>query len=363
MKDSVFSVAVFYSRLIILFLLISCAPATAAPPVEKALYVYRFSPPALLQISKDARAVEREIPLSFSPECALNGMFPAPDGMYLAAEVDCAAGPNVLIVDPTTGSNKPLILQPGVDSHFLSWAGDGKSVFLRVDSMGNPRVENVDVENSYQNTIPITALTYDIASLSSLPDFVFTFSRGLGFGSELWLAKDNGNEVNQLYADSANYISFARWSPDETQIAFIKIPDSQIPFTVGELWIMNRDGSAARRLADADAGHGYAANWSPDGTRIAFVARENPNDASADQYMDALISNIHVVEINSGKILKATRFENGRAETPIWSLDGNSLFFQYVMDGKMEVDMTDLISGKIMPVGTESACCPSWMRK
>ena len=97
------------------------------------------------------------------------------------------------------------------------------------------------------------------------------------------LRERGGKAVEQLYADPFHYISFARYSPDGRQIAFIKIPDTQTPFTVGELWVMNSDGSNARKLADADAGHGYAANWSPDGKQIAFVLRENPDDERADQ--------------------------------------------------------------------------------
>ena len=137
-------------------------------------------------------------------------------------------------------------------------------------------------------------------------------------------------------------ISFARYSPDGRQIAFIKIPDTQTPFTVGELWVMNADGSNARKLADADAGHGYAANWSPDGKRIAFVVRENPEDEQADQSSDALISNIYIVDVESGALTQVTHLEDGRVETPFWSPDGNTLAFNVVINDRMEVRIADL---------------------
>ncbi len=166
-----------------------------------------------------------------------------------------------------------------------------------------------------------------------------------------------------LYADPFNYISFARYSPDGSQIAFIKIPDTQTPFTVGELWVMNSNGSNARKLADADAGHGYAANWSPDGKRIAFVVRENPEDERADQASDALISNVYIVDVKGGDLTQITHLENGRVETPFWSPDGNTLAFNVVINDRMEVQIADLITGKIRPLGTESTCCPAWIRK
>jgi Tol biopolymer transport system component len=185
----------------------------------------------------------------------------------------------------------------------------------------------------------------------------------MGQGSELWLAERDGRMAQQLHADLFNYISFARYSPDGRQIAFIKIPDSQTPFTVGELWVMDEDGSGARKLADADAGHGYAANWSPDGKWIAFVKRENARDQGADQAAEALISNIYLVNLQSGELKQITTFTNGRAETPHWSPDGNTLAFSTVLNGRMEVQIADIASGEIQSLIPEPACCPAWMRK
>ncbi|HLA06127.1 MAG TPA: hypothetical protein VJ022_01695, partial [Anaerolineales bacterium] len=191
----------------------------------------------------------------------------------------------------------------------------------------------------------------------------FALSRGLGFGSELYLANRDGRNETLLSADQYNYLSFARWSPDGKQIAFIKIPDTQTPFTVGELWVMDGDGSKARKLADVDAGHGYAANWSPDGKRIAFVLRENPEDENADQLSDALVSNIYLVDVESGELTQVTSYAEGRVETSYWSPDGNTLAFNVVVNGRMSVSIAELASGEIRSLITESACCPAWMRK
>jgi Tol biopolymer transport system component len=126
---------------------------------------------------------------------------------------------------------------------------------------------------------------------------------------------------------------------------------------------MNADGSNARKLADADAGHGYAANWSLEGGRLAFVVRENPDEVRANQSAEALISNIYIVDVTSNEISHVTQFTDGRAETPHWSPDGNKLVFQYVLNGRMNLQVADLSSGGVEAVLTEPACCPSWMRK
>jgi Tol biopolymer transport system component len=166
-----------------------------------------------------------------------------------------------------------------------------------------------------------------------------------------------------LYEDPYHYLSFARFSPDGTQIAFLKTPDTQTPFTIGELWAMDRDGSHARKLAEADAGHGYAANWSPDGGQIAFVVRENPEEEQADRSSEALLSNLYLVDVKTGEVTRVTSIDNGRVETPHWSPQGNTLAFNMVINDRMQVQIADLATGEIHSLTAELTCCPAWIRK
>ena len=342
-----------------LLFLSSCFP-TPQPPLTNILNIIRLSPPALIQFSEDLTQLA-ELPLSFPSDCGLYDIFPAPHGTTLAVELSCSFGQAVLFLDTETGSVTQAF--PGADSHFLAWTANSKAIFLRVDSAASPRIMRVNVDTLNAEFIPIAELTYDLSSKPDSSDFTFTFSRGFGFGSEIFLAKKDGGIVQLIYADPLNYISFARWSVDGKQIAFIKIPDSQTPFIIGELWVMDADGNSARKLADADAGHGYTANWSPDGSRIAFVVRENAEDVNANESADALISNIYIVDITTNEITQVTNFSEGRAETPHWSPDGNSLFFTRVLNGRMEVQVKNLLTAEIKVILTEPACCLSWMRK
>ena len=278
----------------------------------------------------------------------------------MAVELSCPNGQTVLYLDTNTASVTQLISDS--DSHFLAWTSDGSAAYLKVDSLGSPRIVHVATGGA-QTILPIIEFTYDLAASANQGEFTFTFSRGLGQGSELRLAKRNGNVTEPLYADRFHYISFARYSPDGRRIAFIKIPDTETPFTVGELWVMDADGSNARKLAEADAGHGYAANWSPDGTQIAFVRRENPDDERADRSSEALISNIYVVEVEAGSLNQITQLTVGRVETPFWSPEGNTLAFNVVVNDRMDVHIADLSTGEIRTLLSESTCCPAWLRK
>lgn len=328
-------------------------------PLKTSLFIYRFAPPAFLEFTEHFQ-LTKEIPFYIPPSCGLFNTFPAPIGQFLLIELSCPNGQTVLFLDIETGS----LSQPvsNTDAHFLAWTSDGKAVYLKTDSLGSPQMIRAYTDSA-RDVLAIPEFTYDLSSKPDSRDFTFTFSRGLGYGSELHFAQRDGKAAQPLYADQYNYLSFARFSPNGKQIAFIKIPDTQTPFTVGELWVMDSDGANAHKLADADAGHGYAADWSPDGTKIAFVVRENPEDETANQSNEALISNIHVVDVETGALTQVTSLTEGRAETPSWSPDGNILTFNVVINGRMEVHIADIESGEIRSLVTETACCPAWMRK
>jgi Tol biopolymer transport system component len=352
-----------YCLLITCFLFLSCTPTPQTSQQELDLqisfYIYRFNPPALVEFTEAFQLV-KEIPFAIPPNCGLFNIFASPVGKFIAIELNCPNGQTVLFVDVESAS----VAQPvtDTDSHFLAWSHDGTAAYLKIDSLGNARIIRAST-NGNQEVIPISEFTYDLAPSRNQGEFTFTFSRGMGQGSEFWLAKRDGDVVDQLYADQFNYISFARWSPDRSQIAFIKIPDSQIPYTVGELWVMNADGSNPRKLADADAGHGYAANWSPDGKSIAFAVRENPEDERANQSSESLISNIYIFQVESGELTQLTHLTDGHVETPSWSPDGNTLAFNAVINGRIEVRIAEITTGEIRSLITESTCCPAWIRK
>lgn len=339
--------------------LISCIPQPPTAPLQTTFYLYRFDPPAFLEFSEEFQVV-REIPFFIPPHCGLLNTFPAPRGNFMAIELGCPNGQTVLYLDVDSEAVTQPVLNS--DSHFLAWTLDGNAAYLKADSLGSPRVVLASTDGA-QDSIPITEFTYDLAPAARQGEFAFTFSRGLGQGSELWLAKRNGAIVEPLYADPLHYISFARYSPDGNRIAFIKIPDTQTPFTIGELWVMDADGSGARRLAAADAGHGYAASWSPDGTRLAFVKRENPEDKRADQASAALVSNMYILDLEDGSLVQITHLKEGRVETPFWSPDGNTLAFHAVIDDRMEVRLVDMTTGTFRTLVTESSCCPAWLRR
>ncbi|MEW6029247.1 MAG: TolB family protein [Chloroflexota bacterium] len=341
--------------------LAACSSPTPQPAMPEAItfYVIRLNPPALLEYSDDF-ALQRELPLDLP--CGLAAVFPAPRGPRLALELTCINGPVVQVLDTESGGMTTPFTES--DSHFLAWTPDGRGLILRVDSIAYPRLIRFDVEDASLDELPLTAFTYDLSFPPDGKTLTYSFSRGLGLGSELWAATPSASRTWQVRAEASQIITFARWSPDGKHIAFINLPDSATPFPMGELWVMDSDGGNARPLAAADAGHGYAAAWSPDSTRLAFVARENPGDAAVEQAAGALVSNIYLVEVGTGVIAPITKFGNTLVEAPVWSPDGTRIAFSAVTDGTIQVWLADPASGEVTPLESGGpACCPGWMRK
>ena len=346
--------------LFILLLSACTSPSTPIPlSSESSLFAFNLSSYSLTEFDSNFGIVN-EIPVNLP--CPLTSTHASPRGRYLALELECNNGPLVLVVDVTNGAAS--IPYPAADSHFLAWDFD-HGLYLRVDALGNTRLVRVRPDGIAEQ-FNLSAQTYDMDFAPDGQSLTYSFTRGLGLGSESWGATLSASRTWQIHFEKDSIITFARWSPDGSHIAFIALPDSATPFPVGELWLMDTDGKNARPLADADSGHGYAPAWSPDSTRIAFVGRENPNDPRADQAADALVSNIYIVDVATGQTSRVTRFEGALVESPVWSADGHYLAFLVVhaLDDKMTMWIADLVSGQVTALATgDPLCCPAWMRK
>jgi Tol biopolymer transport system component len=214
-----------------------------------------------------------------------------------------------------------------------------------------------------QESLKISEYTYDLSPAPRGDDFVYSFSAGMGMGSAMRLTSRLGDPGEQIALDDLNYLALARWSPDGQRIAFIKIPDSATPFTVGELWVMDADGGHARRLAEADAGHGTPPAWSPDGQYIAFVVRENAEDARADVSATALISNLYLVNVGTGESTHITDFEGARVLELSWMPGSDAIAFTAVLDDRMTVFLQNTTSGEMKQVMLDGICCASWLQR
>ena len=294
--------------------------------------------------------------------CDIFGQHASPNGRWIAADISCATNSHALLLEVATGQVHPAEPEPWQESFFLNWSPDGDSFLLRVDPIGDDLILLVNARNGRFEQMNTPPFTYDVAFLPDGKRVLYAISRGLGFGSEVWIMDRNGRNREQVINDLAHIIAYPRWSPDGEAIAYVRMADSNVPFTVGELVLADGNGRNERVIAQADAGHGYPPVWSPDGRQVAFVARENPQDSAADVAAPYLESNIYLAGTASGNVRAVTRFEGALTDGPAWSPDGAWLTFSTNAGGVADVWLVEVASGELQQVTrSANARCPVWL--
>lgn len=294
--------------------------------------------------------------------CDIFGLHASPNSRWIAVDIDCEASSHTLLLDVVTGQIRPAEPEPWRESFFLNWDPEGNSFLLRVDPIGDDLILLVNARNGRFERMDVPPFTYDVAFSPDGKRVLYALSRGLGFGSEVWIMDRNGRNREQVISAPAHVIAYLRWSPTGEAIAYIRMEDSNIPFTVGELVLADGNGRNERVVAPADAGHGYPPVWSPDGRQVAFVVRENGEERRADVEASALESNIYVADVASGEVRAVTQFEGALTEAPAWSPDGAWLAFSTNAGGVPDIWLVEVATREVRQVTRNAnARYPVWV--
>jgi hypothetical protein len=228
------------------FLFLSFPPAHLRPHhYPTSLFLYHFDPPSFLEFSEDFQLM-KEIPFSIPVNCGLYDIFPAQlDRSSCRVELPQRAGGS--FSRHRNWRDHPALSQH--DSHFLAWQSDGLAAYLKVDSFTNPRILRAFVNGAQEICRSVSSRT------TSLPDrtraiSLSRFHADWATGVNCTSPKTTGALPNCSIPIPSTIFPLHAFPRTGRQIAFIKIPDLQTPFTVGELWVMDADGSNARKLAD-----------------------------------------------------------------------------------------------------------------
>jgi len=345
--------------------------AGRAQPLETDTLFFVSGPQASIQrvtASEPRRLAEQatsaaaeSIPID-AAMCEVYGLHDSPNDHWIAIDIGCATGSHTLLFEIATGQVRPAEPEPWRESFFLNWAPDGDSFLLRVDPIGDDIILLVNARNGRFERIEVPPFTYDVAFSPNGKRILYALSRGLGFGSEVWTMDRNGRNREQIISDPAHIIAYPRWSPTGEALAYIRMPDNNVPFTVGELVLTDGNGRNEQVVAPADAGHGYPPVWSPDGRQVAFVVRENEEDRMADVVASALESNIYIADGTIGEIRAVTQFRGGVDRGTGWSSDGAWLAFVTNAGGVADVWVVEVASVEVQQVTHNAdARCPVWV--
>lgn len=276
----------------------------------------------------------------------LVGLYPSPDGRYLALEFLGDGYGEVNIMERSSRRVWcPLGEPASCWGGFRGWMPDNRFLFQPFD------VPPEDVISLGVIVVDVATGQYHPLDLPASPDGVYSLARNVSLGpngskvaysvtdsrdgeltSEIWSMRVDGAEKRLVYRVSG-LITALLWSPVSEQLIYVYQSDPS-QFKPSELWLVNTDGSNAKRLAANLAGGelGFRPVWSPDGRHIAFVQLDQPITFDGD-YVILAWSNVCVVNTTTGQITRLSSFEKREANYPTWSPDGR--FVAFVSTGRL----------------------------
>lgn len=114
--------------------------------------------------------------------------------------------------------------------------------------------------------------------------------------------------------------SWAVWSPDRTQAAFLSVPEDGEDWAA-TLWMLDADGGGQRMLADNAFRFG-APTWSPDGRGLVYVTMEDFDRTRAKGWVG-----LRMIDLETGAQRDLTRRRFHFTTSVVWSPDGRQLAF------------------------------------
>lgn len=173
------------------------------------------------------------------------------------------------------GSSPALSIVSGPGNDFTPvWSPDGTQLVFASDRDGD---FDIYLRTAEGDEIRLTQNTVDDGHPSWSPDgrrIIFTSNRGGGY-FQIYTMLPNGSDVQQIGVVPGNNAMHPRYSPDGSQIAFMRASiTAPLCEWNWDVWVMDANGNNQRRVTTLLGADLYP-NWSPDGTEIVYASCRN----------------------------------------------------------------------------------------
>jgi eukaryotic-like serine/threonine-protein kinase len=228
---------------------------------------------ATAQSQTSAPAVTATVKLTYSPGLDIHPTF-SPDGNSVAYSSDQSGGFEIYVRQLTPGGREIQLTNDGQQNMDPAWSPDGQHIAYHSKSRGG-----------------------------------------------IWVVPALGGLARQL----TDFGSNPAWSRDGSAVAFQSLSPDSLPgnsVSASTIWVVPAQGGQPRQLTQVGSppgGHNEPA-WSPDGKRILFVA----------EFFNG--SRLWSVSADGGDLKELTR-DAGRKVSPVYSRDGQSVYYGGVSGG------------------------------
>ena len=227
--------------------------------------------------------------------------------------IPIAGGEAKQLTHTKNGASNPRWSPDGKRIAFLMQEKDDEAEEKRKKAKDDPVV--VEKDDFRQTHLWVI----DVETIAGEPKLLFTLPE-----KESDKDKDNKKEQDekdksQRLTEGDFHVSDLQWSPDGKQIAFVSAPSPKADHTMfnATIQIIDIETKVIRKLTGYDGGES-GPRWSPNGTQIVFLR-------SPEGYGQ---KDLHIISAEGGISTNLTSDLDRNTDSPIWSPDGEVIYFR-----------------------------------